>query len=147
MEPKERTDRTWLWILVAVVVVVILGAGLWNRRAPANSVNQSVIDNIQRDLAAEGYILTNSMRMRSEAVVLGIPVSRILGTVENSVSLPLRRNGSELKIDYKIKGGRAFNISIWTDLTNSARAARIAESLRQSHPVVSVQIWTNSPAP
>ena len=147
MEPTQRKDRTWLWIVVAVVVVVILGAGLWNRRAPANSVDQSVIDKIQRDLAAEGYVLTNSMRMRSEAVVFGIPVSRILGTVDNSVSLPLRRNGSELKIDYKIKGGRPFDISIWTDPTNSARAARIAESLRQSQPIVSVQIWTNSPAP
>lgn len=147
MEPKERKDRTWLWIVAAVIVLGILGVGIWNRRPRANSVDPTVIDNIERELAAEGFVLTNSTWMRSEAVVFGIPVSRILGTVDESHSLPMRRNGGELKLDYKLKGNRPFDVTIWTDPTNSARGGQIADRLRQINPQLSVQIWTNAPAP
>lgn len=147
MEPKERTDRTWLWILVAGVVAVILGAGIWNRRAPANSVEAAAIEKIQSELAAEGFALTNSTLMRSEAVFLGIPVSRIFGTVDESVGLQWQRMGAELKIDYKIKGNRPFDVSIWTDPPNTERATQIAQSLRQMNPTLSVKVWTNTPAP
>lgn len=147
MEPKERTDRTWLWIMVAVIVAIVLGVGIWNQRAPASSIDQSAVDKVQRELAAEGFTLTNATFMRSEAVFFGIPVSRILGTVDELASLPLRRNGAELKIDYKIKGSRPFDITIWTDPTNSARAGQIADGLRQINAQLSVQIWTNAPAP
>jgi hypothetical protein len=147
MESKERTDRTWLWILVAVIVAIIPGVGIWNRRAPANSVDQSVINDIERELTREGFTLTNSTRMKSEAVLFGIPVSKILGTVDESASLPFRKDAAELKIDYAIKGNRLFNISIWTDSVNSARAGRIARGLQQPNSKLSVKVWTNSPAP
>src|SRR5688572_11287894 len=141
MEPTERKDRTWLWIAGAVLFGVIFGFGMWNRRTPANSVEQAAIDNIERQLLAEGFILTNSWRMRAEARPLGIPISRILGTVRESASLPFKKNGTELKIDYGLKANRPFNISIWADPTNSARAREIARKLEQANPKLSVRVW------
>jgi hypothetical protein len=147
MEPKERADRTWFWIPVALLVAVILSCGIWNRRPPADSVDQAAIDKIERELIAEGFVLTNSTRTLSEAVPFGIPVSRILGTVDESASLPFRKDDSELKIDYKIKGNRPFNVTIWTDPINSASAGRIARGLQQWNSKLSVQVWTNTPTP
>jgi hypothetical protein len=146
MEGRKR-ERTWWWVALALLVIGMMGFGLWTRRAPANSVDATSMAVIERQLIGEGFVLTNSTRIRSEAVLAGVPISRILGTVDESASVPFVRNGTSLTIDYAIKGDRRFNISVHGDATNMARAKKIAVDLAQINPNVSVQLWTNSAAP
>jgi hypothetical protein len=146
MERRKR-ERTWWWVALALLVMAMMGFGLWKRRAPGNSVDATAMAAIEGQLIGEGFILTNSTRMRSEAVLAGVPISRILGMVEESASLPFVRNGTSLTIDYAIKSESRFNISVRGDESNMARAKKIAADLARINPNVSVQLWTNSPAP
>ena len=136
-------DRTWWWVAGGLVLVGVFGFGLAQRRAPTGSVDLSEMQRIESDLRAEGFVSTNSTHMHSEAVLGPIPISKLLGTAKDSVSIPFDKNG-RLTIDYEIKADRAFNISINAAPTNIKRAKRIAADLVRLNPAVSVAVWTNS---
>jgi hypothetical protein len=140
---EHSVDRTSWWVAGGLVLIALSGFGLVQRRAPLGSVDISEIRRIESGLRADGFVSTNSTHMHSEAVLGPIPISKILGTAKDSMSIPFEKNGS-LMIGYEIKAGRAFNISINAAPTNITRAKRIAADLERANPALSVTVWTNN---
>jgi hypothetical protein len=130
-------------MVAGILIIAVFGIGVWNRRAPANSIDEEAIKNIEARLLEDRFVQTNVTFMHSEAVAWGIPISKIFGTAKDSANLPFIRDGANLAISYGFRREHAFDISISADPALAARANQIAAELTKMNPAVAVMVWTN----